>query len=103
MGKRMSKELATSLYVAEPKKILSTDAFVSFSRSEVEDLFPPALANVFDRWERRGNKPFPSVVKAGQPIVPQIEAWATEQKVDLPDHWKVELAKRVKQTALGKA
>jgi hypothetical protein len=44
---------------------------------------------------------FADEVQLGQPIVPQIEAWAEEQKIELAKPgWKVELAKRVKHHLL---
>ena len=58
------------------------------------------LAQVVDRWQRRAEVWFIDVAKKGKPVVKQIEEWAESQKVDLPDFWKVELAKRVKQRAI---
>lgn len=100
-GRRMTSELKSSLYVTEPGKILSTDTYAGFESSEIEDLFPATfLAQVVDRWERRPEVEFSSIVKSGQPIIPQIERWAQEHGIRLELGWKVYLAIRAKDIAL---
>jgi hypothetical protein len=70
--------------------------------SEIEDLIPPELiARELDRWQRSSEIQFVDEMRAGAPIVPQIESWAFRQKVELKVGWKVELAKRVKQKLLS--
>ena len=54
-----------------------------------------------DRWQRRPEVLFSDVVKKGRPVVAQIEEWADSQNLELPDFWKVELARRVKERALS--
>ncbi|MDR6535602.1 AAA family ATPase [Variovorax soli] len=101
-GLRMISELSTSLYSSEKKKLFCTDDYVEFSGSEVEDLFPPKLvAEAVDRYERSADTLFADVVQSGKPIVPQIEAWAKSHSISLQLGWKVEVAKRVKQSALN--
>ncbi len=101
LGKQMASELLKSLYSGEKEKILITDDFIGFDQSEIEDLMPiDFLAEVMDRWQRRPDVLFRDVVENGKPIVGQIENWADSQKLDLPDFWKVELARRAKQRAL---
>ena len=100
-GRRMAKDLAGGLYASEKRKILNTDDFAGFAESEVEDLLPVEfLAKVVDRWQRRSEVLFSEVAKNDEPVVPQIQKWAESQKLDLPEFWKVELAKRAKQRAL---
>lgn len=102
MGVRMIKELSTNLYSADIQKLLCTDTYVGFAGSEVEDLFPPEMvADAVDRHLRSADLPFAEMLKAG-PIVPQIELWAKSQSVELEFGWKVEVAKRVKQSLLSK-
>jgi 5S rRNA maturation endonuclease (ribonuclease M5) len=102
MGLRMRTELQSSLYSEKKELVLNTDDFVGFEKSEIEDLMPPALiADVIDRWIRAPAEEFQYALKEGHPIVPQIEAWANSQSTELPDGWKVELAKRVKKKALA--
>ena len=100
-GRRMAGELGAGLYANESNKILSTDNFAGYDRSEVEDLLPVRfLAEAMDRWQRGPQVLFGDVAKEGKPVVPQIEKWAATQRLELPTFWKVDLAKRVKQHAL---
>ena len=45
---------------------------------------------------------FADVYKSAEPIVPQIEKFAGDHEIDLPNGWKVELAKKVKASMLKK-
>jgi hypothetical protein len=102
MGARMAKELATSLYQTEKGKVLSTDDFSGFKGSELEDLIPQqSLAAAIDRIFRNSEQQFVEVMKKGSPVIPQVEAWAKSEGIPLHLGWKVEVAKRVKQTALS--
>lgn len=71
--------------------------------NQIEDLIPAELiARELDRWLRSSDVPFAEEMRSGAPIVPQIEAWATGHRLELPKPgWKVELAKRVKQRMLA--
>jgi len=101
-GARMVKELQTSMYAAEPKKVLQTDAYLSgLTGSEVEDLIPSSFyAEAVDKIERRPDVLFADTVAAGAPIVPQVEAWAKAHGIQMIDGWKVDVARRVKQLGL---
>lgn len=102
-GRKMARDMENGLYQTAKDRILSTDTYVGFVNSEIEDLFPPEfLAEVVDRWERRADTPFVDVVKAGQPVVPQIEAWAATQGIALPEGWKVEVSREAKKRALAR-
>lgn len=101
MGSRMAKELATSLYAIENEKVLSTDDFAGFKGSELEDLIPQLiLATAIDRIFRDSEKQFSEVIKKGNPIIPQAEAWAKSEGINLHHGWKVDVSKRVKETTL---
>lgn len=39
-------------------------------------------------------------MESGKPIVPQVEAYALKNRVKLPDSWKVDIAKQVKEGLL---
>ena len=96
-GNRMATDMKNGLYKLAKDRILSTTTYVGFDKSEVEDLFPcEFLADVVDRWERRSDTPFSDVVKSGSPIVPQIESWAVSQGIELPEGWKVEIARETR-------
>jgi hypothetical protein len=98
----MAKSLREGLYAAEPNLVLEVGSFTGMVDSEIEDLLPPELiARELDRWQRGSDVPFAEEMKSGAPVVPQIEAWAVRNKVELArPGWKVELAKRVKQRLL---
>lgn len=101
-GQATSKSLRDGLYASEPGKLLGVEEFAGVSDTEVEDLIPPTLvAKELDRWQRTPDTPFADVLRAGSPIVSQIEAWAAHWGIELKKPgWKVELAKRVKQQIL---
>jgi AAA ATPase domain len=102
-GHATAKALKDSLYADQQGMVLEVDAFTGISGSEIEDLIPPqVIARELDRWQRNSDVQFADEMKAGTPIVPQIEAWAKRHGVTLPSSgWKVELAKKVKQRLLS--
>jgi len=103
MGTRMAAELASGLYKGEEKKVLSTDEFAAFKGSELEDLIPhQRFVDAVDRVFRVSEHQFSEVAVAGRPIVPQVEAWAKREGIDLALGWKVEVARRLKPTLLAK-
>lgn len=103
MGARMAAELSSSLYKGEEKKVLSTDDFVGFKGSELEDLIPhQRFVEAVDRVFRVPEQQFSEVASTGKPIVPQVEGWARREGIELPSGWKVEVAKRVKTILLFK-
>lgn len=102
-GLKLANELGTSLYINDRGRIVTIDTITGIPNSEVEDLFPAQfMAQVVDKWERQPEDDFSDVVKQGEPIVSQIEAWTKAAGVTLELGWKVELAKRVKQQILAK-
>jgi hypothetical protein len=103
MGARMASELSSSLYKGEEIKILSTDEFSRIKGSELEDLIPhERFVDAVDRVLRASDQPFSEVATKGSPIVPQVEAWANREKIELPLGWKVQVAKRVKVLLLSR-
>ena len=101
-GRKMAAELKSSLYADKPERVLLVDKFVGYENAEVEDLFPfHLLANGIDRIERGAETRLAEVIREGEPFVGQVEAWATDQGVELSAGWKVRLAKRVKEQALA--
>jgi energy-coupling factor transporter ATP-binding protein EcfA2 len=102
-GRAMAKQLRESLYTSQADLVLDASTFTGMAESEIEDLLPPkVVARELDRWQRDPSVQFETVIQAGQPIVPQIEAWAAKHGVTLKKPgWKVELAKRVKERLLA--
>ena len=101
-GRKMATDMKNGLYQEAKDRVLSTNDFAAVQDSEIEDLFPASfLADVVDRWERRSDTPFSDVVDATKSIVPQIETWAISQQINLPEGWKVEVAREAKKRALS--
>lgn len=103
MGKKLAKELESSLYNDHADRLVSIDSHTAIDGSEIEDLIPPdVMAAVVDRMYRSAETEFADQLQAGKPILGQIEAWAAAQKLRLEPGWKVELSKKVKQYLLSK-
>jgi energy-coupling factor transporter ATP-binding protein EcfA2 len=100
VGRSAARELREGMYANEPERVLSLKDFV-FEGAEVEDLFPADfLAEILDRIVPRGEHDITDVIETGKPFVAQVEAWAKGDKLDLPKHWKVDLALATKKRAL---
>lgn len=103
MGARMASELTSGLYKGEERKVLSTDEFAGFDGSELEDLIPhQRFVEAVDRIFRASDQQFADVASKGAAIVPQVEAWAKRERINLEQGWKVEVAKRVKANMLSR-
>lgn len=102
-GKKMAEGIKSTLYVEKPERVLSVGEFVGYDNAEIEDLVPfGLLTDEMDRIERGPETRLADVIREGEPFVGQVEAWATDQRVELGKDWKVKLAKRVKEQALTK-
>lgn len=100
-GRRIAKELGSSLYQEQPDRLIIIDSFTDINGSEIEDLIPASVfANVIDRIYRLADNQFSDSVETGRPILDQIEAWAQKEKIDLEPGWKVEVSKNTKQFLL---
>ena len=101
-GSKMARDMRNGLYKDAKEKILTTNEYSKVENSEIEDLFPAAfLADVVDRWERRPDTRLSDIIDDRKAIVPQIEAWAASADIELPDSWKVEVAREAKKRALS--
>lgn len=102
-GRQMRENLRSGLYSESPNKVLSVGEFVGYENAEIEDLMPfDVMAEEIDRLERDPDVRFVDVVKAGEPFVGQVEAWAEAQGVALKGDWKVTLSIIVKKRILNK-
>lgn len=102
-GENLAKSMRADLYKPAPERILSVRSYSDFENAEIEDLFPAALlADEMDRIEREADQRLADVVRAGEPFVPQVEAWAQAEQISLEPGWKVRLAVRIKQRGLAK-
>jgi len=104
IGDKFAKDLKAGLYSGDKDRVLNVGAFISVPNAEIEDLFPPSfLAKIVDRYLPKPidvDEDFTSVVKDGEAIVPQIEAYAHKHNIDLVLGWKVDVAKRAKAALL---
>lgn len=100
-GLRFAQALKSGLYRGLESRVLDVGTIIGMEGAEIEDLIPQELvAREIDRLYREPDTAFSDVVVSGRPIVPQIEAWAAEQGVELTTGWKVDLARRIKQALL---
>ncbi len=100
-GNRFCRSLREGLYSGSPDKVLQLEMYTGMPQSEIEDLIPmDIVARCVDRLFREPQETFEDVMVAGTPVLPQIEAWAKKQNVILDKGWKVQLAKKVKESLL---
>ncbi len=102
VGIQTIEQLKKTLYAEAQDRLLCVTDFVPLPNAEIEDLFPSEMVvKGVDAVFRAADKPFADVVKAGEAIVPQIEAWAKNENIKLELGWNVDVAKRVKQRLLA--
>jgi predicted ATPase len=90
------------LYKGASERVLNVRDFAGgLDHAEVEDLLPSSIvADAVSRVVRGKDDDFKDAVKAGSPIVPQIEAYAQKNGAKLAQGWKVDLAREVKKRVL---
>ncbi|MCC8049467.1 MAG: ATP-binding protein [Clostridiales bacterium] len=102
-GNDAKKKLMSNLYKGNERKIVDIKEFTGMDNSEIEDIIP------FQLQKRSINRLFIEVEEGyfedyyqnNLPLVNQVEKYADENGINLPDGWKVEVAKDVKKQ-LGK-
>lgn len=100
-GDALKNKLLDHLYQGHPDRLVSMKQIRDLEGCEVEDLMPPPLAaDVITRELKGPDEDFDEVHDEGQPLVPQVKAYASKHGVELPDGWKVEVAKNVKRRLL---
>ena len=101
-GTTMAESLRNGLYNADPSKLVAIGDFVSIKDAEIEDLWPPEfMADVITRTLRGPEEDFSDALRAGEPIVPQVEAYAERHGIVLEKPgWKVGVAERAKARLL---
>ncbi|HVU55376.1 MAG TPA: AAA family ATPase [Puia sp.] len=93
VGREYYKQLIGGMYKEHQDRVLTVGTFLGDKDFEIEDLVPAKkLVAIVDR-SFKGDKYFEDDYKAGEPIVDQIEQWATNNKITLANGWKVEIAK----------
>lgn len=104
-GRQFAEQLRKGpVYSGAPERVLNVKDFSGIEGGEVEDLLQPYVIAVADRLlHNPSDEDFAEFAKLGQPIVPQIEAYATKHGVELANGWKVDVARQVKQRLLKDA
>ena len=103
-GSDSKKKLESNLYKECRNSLIEIKDFVGVDNSEVEDMMPYSLlekgiSHLFIMVE---DESLDEAYDETKPIVPQIEKFASENDIELPAGWKVDLAKSAKQRLLGK-
>ncbi len=103
-GLQARRSLSENFYADDADKVLTIDSIIDeFPSAEIEDLIPTEhLGDCFDRLYRTEDGLDIKSLREDEPIIPQLEAFAKQQQLELPVGWKVELSKRVKQRFDGK-
>lgn len=102
-GKDFKAKLEKNLYSAEKDKILSVDNFISIPDAEIEDLIPYGLLQrPIDRLFNNVDLDFSCKYDSKRPIILQIEKFASDNNIKLPDGYKVDLARQFKQALFAR-
>ena len=98
VGKDYKKQLLSGRSKEEKEKVLDVAQFLSEGEFEIEDLLPfESIISIIDRMHRC-DQYFEDYCKKGQPIVNQIESWASKNNITLNEGWKVEVARKAQNT-----
>lgn len=100
-GVQLASQLRGKLYAGSADRLIMMEELAGVPQAEVEDLIPTEImVDLVTRWLRGPDRDFDEVMRPGEPIVGQIEAYAVSAGKTLELGWKVELAKRVKARLL---
>lgn len=103
-GKDLANTLCSGIYQSQKDRVVKIGELIDLDGAEVEDLFESRfVADMFSRIYRAGEHDFIDTFQEGKPIVPQMEEFASNNNLELPDGWKVDLAKAVKKRVVSNA
>lgn len=93
VGLDYQKQLKKGRYREEKTKVLGVADFFGDKEFEIEDMLPAiAIVSLIDR-KFRSDQYFEDAHIVGEPIVNQIEDWASKNEIKLEKGWKVEIAR----------
>jgi predicted ATPase len=96
IGESAQKSLLANMYKDDATRIISAKDITGVASSEVEDFIPFYLMqNQINKWFGSLDDDF--TPNNSKPIIPQIKSFAENSNVELPEGWKVILAKGVKR------
>lgn len=102
-GNDFRSKLEKNLYSNEKNKILSLESYTLISESEIEDIIPyELLQRPIDRLFNI-DLDFSSTYDSQKPIIQQLENFALDNNIELPDGYKVDLARQFKQSLISRA
>lgn len=96
MGRKFYEQIKASLYKDNENRLITISSIVDFDNAEIEDLIP------FKYMERFLNRLFIDCdedfeANDNSAILPQIETFANNNRIVLPNDYKVSLSKHVKK------
>ncbi len=95
-GLKLGQSLKNELYKGQEGRVLHVGDLLKMKNAEIEDLAAQTAADEFSKMYRATDADFDQYDLA-LPIVPQMEAFASENEIELLKGWKVDLARRVKR------
>lgn len=103
-GKDFRSKLEAGTYKDCKEKIISIQEITSLEGSEVEDIIPFKIieGKVEKLLKKDDDYDDEFELEAGRPVLPQIEQYAKEQSIELPQGWKVDLARTFNRKTFGK-
>ena len=102
-GNQTAGQLRKSLYKGKGNLVVSLSQLCICDDAEIEDLIPmDFFSPVISSYLRGADDAFVDFVDDTKSRVLQVEAFAKQYHLDLPEHWKVEVAKLVKERILEK-
>ncbi|APB71836.1 ATP-binding protein [Paenibacillus polymyxa] len=101
-GLGLARKLKDGLYCGQEDKVILIKDIIGIENSEIEDLLSGNfLANVATNFLPRPEdveEDFIDIYEEGTAIIPQIEAYVKSVGIELQKGWKVDLARRAKQS-----
>jgi predicted ATPase len=101
-GQESRTKLQGGLYKGNENRLLQVQDFHNVEQAEIEDIFPIELLEfgINKLFRNVDDEKFEEIYNPKQPIINQINQFATKHHVSLPDGWKVDLAKQTKTRLL---
>ena len=102
MGISFKNKLLKELYKEIPEKIISVGDIRQIERAEIEDIIPfKCITKAIDKLFKDADEfDFEEAYDEDKPLIPQLEEAAKKQNIQLPNSYKVDLAKAAKNKIL---
>ncbi|MDO5464689.1 MAG: AAA family ATPase [Akkermansia sp.] len=95
-GHSFCKKIKEQLYKNDDSKIHMVGTYLNQKNAEIEDLIPPDIVERAIAPYLQNEEMISFCIAEGEPYVNQIESFANDYGITLPDGWKVEIAKKIK-------